>query len=151
MSLQQPKSASGFGVSTTILPLVLAIALSLSAASPLGEPLAPASSHALTLVSVEMFPEKVDLRGADPSQRFVVLGTFSDGLQRDVTSRSNFAVDNDEVAKIDGTSRIVGVSEGETRVRVEVEGHTAEAAIQVQDLLKEKTFSFTRDVGSILT
>ena len=151
MSLQEPKFATGFGGSPTILPLVLAVVLSLSVASPQGEPLAPASSHALTLVSVEVFPEKVDLRGAEPSQRFVVLGTFSDGLQRDVTSRSSFHVDNGEVAKIDGSSRIVGVSEGDARVRVEVEGHTAEAAVHVQDLVQEKTFSFTRDVGSILT
>ena len=151
MRLEKLKFATGFDGSPTVMLLVLAVVLGLSAASPQGEPLRPASSHALTLVSIEMFPDDVDLRGADPSQRFVVLGTFSDGLQRDVTSRSSFDVADDEVAKIEGSSRIVGVSQGETRVRVEIEGHAAEAAIRVQDLVREKTFSFTRDVGSILT
>ena len=145
------KFTSGFGVSQTVMLLMLAGVLSLSAASLQGEPLRPAGSHALTLVSVEMFPEKVDLRGVEPSQRFVVLGTFSDGLQRDVTSRSSFDVENDEVARIEGTSRIVGVSQGETRVRVEIEGHFAEASVRVQDLVREKTYSFSRDIGSILT
>ncbi len=38
-----------------------------------------------SLVSLRLFPQKAKLLGASGSQRFVVLGKYSDGLERDVT------------------------------------------------------------------
>ena len=109
-------------------------------------------SHSLTLVSIDLFPEEATLRGLNASQRFVVLGKFSDGLQRDVTSSCRFDLTDENIARIEGASRIVGLSQGETRMRVEIEGHEAEAQIQVEELNEEeKTLSFTRDLGPILT
>src|SRR5262249_3405237 len=39
-----------------------------------------------TLISLRLFPQKVTLWGAGGSQRFVALGKYSDGLERDVTA-----------------------------------------------------------------
>ncbi len=116
-----------------------------------GRSLGTAPSHALTLVSIELFPEEATLRGLDSSQRFVVLGKFSDGLERDVTASCRFDVADPDIAGIEEASRIVGLSPGETRMRVAMDGHEAEARIQVEELTREKTFTFTRDLGPILT
>ena len=56
MRLEKLKFATGFDGSPMVMLLVLAVVLGLSAASPQGEPLRPASSHALTLVSIEIVP-----------------------------------------------------------------------------------------------
>ncbi len=115
-----------------------------------GKGLGTARSHSLTLVSIDLFPKEATLRGANAAQRFVVLGRFADGLERDVTSSCRFHLTDENIATIE-TSRIVGLSQGETRLRVEVEGHEAEALIQVEDLTEERTASFTRDLGAIFT
>ncbi len=49
-----------------------------------------ARSHEPTLLAVRIVPEATTLWGADASQRFVVMGEYSDGLERDVTLESRF-------------------------------------------------------------
>ena len=46
----------------------------------------PAPSHVPTLLSLRLVPEQVSLQGPGASQHFVVMGTFADGLERDLTS-----------------------------------------------------------------
>src|SRR4051812_37185604 len=60
-----------------------------------------------TPVSVRVVPERVTLRGARAAQRFVVLGAFADGLERDVTSQSRFALSDPRIASLDQAGRIV--------------------------------------------
>ena len=116
-----------------------------------GRSLGTTPSHTPKLISIEIFPETATLRGLNTSQRFVVLGTFSDGLERDVTSVCRFEVANPEIAGIENMSQIIGLYPGETQLQVLIEGHEAEARIQVEKLTEEKTFTFTRDLGPILT
>ena len=136
------------------LPVIILLAIGvISGFSTIsqGKGLGTARSHSLTLISIELFPKEATLRGLNASQRFVVLGKFSDGLERDVTSSCRFDLTDGNIARIEGASRIIGLSQGETRMRVEMEGHEAEAQIQVEELTEKKTFSFTRDLGAILT
>ena len=45
-----------------------------------------------TPLSVRIVPERVTLSGARAAQRFVVLGAFADGLERDVISQTRFSL-----------------------------------------------------------
>ena len=103
------------------------------------------------LLSVRLVPETVTLWGSQSAQRFVVLGRYSDGLERDVTALSHFAVADSGVVEIDGLSRVAARSEGVTVLKVEVEGRVAQSTVRVQDVGNERLPTFARDIEAILT
>src|SRR5438128_1859217 len=45
-------------------------------------------------LSLRLIPQEIDLRGANASQRILVLGKYADGLERDVTGQSRFSLSN---------------------------------------------------------
>src|SRR5262245_43654619 len=51
-----------------------------------------ATDKRAVLLSVRIVPETVTLWGVEGAQRVVVLGKYSDGLERDVTALSHFVV-----------------------------------------------------------
>src|SRR5579872_6813937 len=75
-----------------------------SPASRAAEPQAP--------VSVRIVPERVTLHGARAGQRFLVLGTFADGLERDVTGRSRFSLSPPRLAALDPAGRLTARADG---------------------------------------
>ena len=111
----------------------------------------PTPAHLPQLLSVELVPQDVTLWGRKGSQRFLVLGKYSDGLQRDVTTLSRFSLSHSEVAKVDESGRVLALSDGETIFRAEVEAHVAETNVRVEEADEETPFSFARDIGGIFT
>ena len=103
------------------------------------------------LLSLHLVPNTVTLWGSQSAQRFVVLGEYSDGLARDVTTSSRFTVADSGVADLDGPSKVVARSDGVTLVKAEFEGRRAESAVRVQDAGKERVVSFARDIEAIFT
>ena len=110
-----------------------------------------AASHAPTLVSVRLAPEEASLWGWEASQRFVVLGTFADGLERDLTSRSRFQLSDLRLAGVDEAGRVVAIADGEVVLRAEIEGREAKARIRIEAADRQRPFRFDRDITSILT
>ncbi len=111
----------------------------------------PVPSHAPTLVSVRLVPEEASLWGREASQRFVVVGTFADGLERDLTSRSRFRLSDPRLADVDPAGRVVAVADGEVVLRAEIEGRGAQAPIRIEAADRQRPFRFDRDIASILT
>ena len=116
-------------------------------APPPGE---PAASYEAPL-SVRVEPRDVTLWGPGATQRFLVLGKFADGLERDLTSRSRFSVSESEVASVEATGRVVALGDGQTRLQVEASGRTVETTIRVEGSAEPRPFSFDRVIGGILT
>src|SRR5438067_7369269 len=114
---------------------------------------APAIAREKTnsLLSVRLVPENVTLRGARSSQRFLVLGKYVDGLERDVTASSRFTIVHQEIAQLIAPGRVTARADGKTVLRVELEGQVAETPLSVQDARKERPATFKRDIESILT
>lgn len=104
-----------------------------------------------SLLSLRLVPENVTLRGARSSQRFLVLGKYADGLERDVTASSRFTIAHQDVAQLSGPGRVTARADGKTVLRVELEGQVAETVLSVQDSRKERPATFKRDIESILT
>ncbi len=103
------------------------------------------------LLSLRLVPEKITLWGHAASQRFLVLGRYSDGLERDITGKGGFSIADPGRAAVDQRGRVRALADGETMIRVEVDGKSAIAPIRIQEAQTARPFSFARDIGGILT
>src|SRR5215467_9177669 len=79
-----------------VLPAVLAL---------LGCSYSWANAESPKLRSVRIMPQSIELWGADASQTFIVLGKYSDGLERDITSEGRVRSLAPEVARINSPRR----------------------------------------------
>ena len=111
----------------------------------------PAPTHAPTLLSLRLVPEQVRLQGPETFQRFVVMGTFADGLERDLTSGSRFHLSDTGLARVGDGGRVVALAPGEVTLRVENGGHEARSRIRIDAGAEPRPFRFDRDIASILT
>ena len=116
----------------------------------LASPQAAVRIHTPQLLSVRVLPEAPTLWGVKSSQRFLVLGRYRDGLERDVTSQSRFSIADPSIAKVE-EGRIVALADGATVLGVEVGDQVVKSEIRVKGLLEEKPFSFGREIGGIFT
>ena len=70
-----------------------------------------AESSPAKLLSLRLAPENPKLWGANASQRFLVLGKYSDGLERDITLESRFSVSDTKVVKVDKSGRVAALAD----------------------------------------
>ena len=110
-----------------------------------------AESPPAELLSLRLAPENPTLWGANASQRFLVLGKYNDGLERDITRESRFSVSDAKVVKVDQTGRVVALANGDSLLRAEFEGQSAKTQVRVSGSEVRRPFSFVRDIGGIFT
>ena len=103
------------------------------------------------LLSIRIVPENVTIRGAHGSQRFLVLGTFADRMERDLTAASRLTVADSQLIAIGERGLARPLTDGTTQLKAEFEGHAATSAIKIVDSQKGRPFNFQRDIGGILT
>ena len=68
------------------------------------------------LISIEIFPTKRVFQPQGTRQQTVVLGTFSDGIVRDVTALTVFSSSSESVAKVNEMGVVDKVGRGETAI-----------------------------------
>jgi hypothetical protein len=102
-------------------------------------------------LSVRVVPSDVVLWGKNASQRFLVQGTFADGLERDITHLSRFSISDSAIVKIDERGRVKALANGEVSLKVEVAGQVVRSKVRVEGSQETKPFSFARDIGGIFT
>lgn len=108
-------------------------------------------STKLRLLELRIVPKEVTLRGKEATQRFLVLGRYGDGLERDITEQSTLRVVDAGVATAEESGRVLAISDGETEVRAEFGGKVARTGMRVKGSREERSFSFARDLEGILT
>ena len=101
--------------------------------------------------SLRVVPETVTLWGNKASQRFVVMGEFTDGLERDVTGDSTFSVSDPAKGEIDGWGRFSARAAGQVVLTGRFGGLEAEGSVRIEGAGEERPFSFARDVDGIFT
>ncbi len=111
----------------------------------------PVASHSAQLISLRLLPEEVVLWGAKATQRVLVLGRYSDGLDRDVTRKSHFSVSDTRVATTDARGRVTALGAGVAVLTAQWEGQVARTEIRVEGSEQSRPFSFARDIGGIFT
>ncbi len=103
------------------------------------------------IISIQLAPSEVDLWGSNASQRFLVIGRFADGMERDLTARSSFTIANPKLAEVSPHGRVAALRDGETFLEAEVSGRAVRAKVRVKGSQEERPFSFGREIGGILT
>ena len=103
------------------------------------------------LRSLRLIPQERTLWGAKASQHFLVIGKYSDGLERDVTAESRFSISDSKVAKVDAEGRVVALADGTAVLTASLEGRSVKTEVRVEGSQETRPFSFARDIGGILT
>ncbi|MBM3800849.1 MAG: DUF1553 domain-containing protein [Acidimicrobiia bacterium] len=103
------------------------------------------------LEGLRLLPENATLWGAKASQRFVVMGSYSDGVERDVTSIARLSLSREGAARISGNAKVVAVADGQVTLTASVGGRSASTSIRVSGSEEQRPFSFARDLGGIFT
>ena len=102
-------------------------------------------------MSLRLLPDRMMLSGTAASQRFVVLGRTSDGLERDLTSKSRLSVDQPSTVRVDPSGQVRSLQNGKATLEARVGSLKAQASIDVESVGLNRPFSFGRDIGAILT
>ena len=103
------------------------------------------------LQSLRLIPQDRTLWGAKASQHFLVIGKYSDGLERDVTAESRFSLSDSKVAKVDEGGLVVALADGSAVLKASLGRRSAKTEVRVAGSQETRPFSFARDIGGILT
>ena len=101
--------------------------------------------------SIRLVPSEVRLQGGDASQQFLVMGKFSDGLERDLTAQAELSGSKSGLIRFTSHSRIQPLADGDLVLTAKVAGREATASIAIRGSQEKRPFSFPRDIGSLLT
>ncbi len=103
------------------------------------------------LRSLRIVPHDPTIRGANASQHFLVLGAYSDGVERDLTDQSAFSLTNSKVAKVEPGGRIMALADGKAVLTARFDRQSITTRIDIAGSQQTRPFSFPTDVGAILT
>lgn len=103
------------------------------------------------LVSLVVMPAKATLVGKGASQQFVAIGTYADGFSRDLTSRSDWMLSDPTVGDLPTGGTLTARAAGNVTLTAQFEGRTASSSVRVNVSEGDRSFSFQRDIGAILT
>src|SRR3954467_12439409 len=118
----------------TIIPLLVLG----TGALPLHAALAPASDF-------DVFPSDVNLKFSGDKQSLVVRFTEANGINRDVTTEAKITLADPAKAKI-VKGVVYPLADGETKAKIEWNGHVAEVPVKVEQATAEQPVSFRLDV-----
>jgi hypothetical protein len=110
-----------------------------------------ASNSPARLISIRVEPGDSTLHGAGVSQRFLVMGTLSDGTEQDFTDQAAWKISDPALARIDGMARLIALADGKLTLTATVQGHSARSSMLLERTQVERPFSFSRDVAGIFT
>lgn len=79
---------------------------------------------AASVESLEIYPPRAVLEGADAAQQFIAVATYSDGEQRDVTDLAVFLSNNEASTAIDAAGLATAALPGEAFVTARFDVHT---------------------------
>jgi hypothetical protein len=95
---------------------------------------------------VTVSPSRLELSGGNPSRQVLVT---SDG--RDASRGVQYTISNPAVATIDATGQVVARGDGETQLRVTMNGETAEVPVVVSGFLVDRPVDFVTEIEPLLT
>ncbi|MDE2667780.1 MAG: DUF1553 domain-containing protein [Acidobacteriota bacterium] len=103
------------------------------------------------LLSVRIVPEAVELEGAGATRQLLVMGSYSDRLERDVTSLSRWEFSDAGVATVSPGGEAEALAEGTTDLTARLGALSVTARLQVKGGAGRPPLSFAWDVERVLT
>ncbi|MBM3773807.1 MAG: DUF1549 domain-containing protein, partial [Acidobacteria bacterium] len=110
-----------------------------------------AGAENVTVRSLRLVPGDPTLWGVNGSQRFLVLASYPDGMQRDVTTQSRLAVSDAKLARVEAAGRIVALADGKFELAAHFAGQVAKTTVTAAGARDPRQFSFARELGGIFT
>ena len=96
-------------------------------------------------------PAETTLWGRQASQRFLVLATYQDGVEKEITSQAQFSLAGPPAVRLLDGGRVVSLADGEVTLQTRFGGLTATAQLQVRESGRERPIRFDREIVGILT
>ena len=121
-------------------------AASITPAVTTKHPVTPAAKQ--KLVSIEVFPAKLELSSIRDSRRLIVTATDERGLHRDVREEAKLTTTSPHIA-IESDGFVVPKSKGDAEIAVSVAGLEAKVPVHVADASAQPV-DFVREVVPIL-
>ena len=103
------------------------------------------SAFAADLAELRVSPTTVNLTTSHDRQGVVVQAVFADGITRDVTATSNWALGQEGIVRRDG-NMLYPAQDGATELKVEFGGKTLSVPVKVERAAEVKPVSFKLDV-----
>ncbi len=103
------------------------------------------------LQSIRLHPENPTLQGAGAIQRFLVIGRFSDGLERDITTDCSFTLSDSGIAEWTDAEHLIARRDGVVEVKARHEDHEISTQVTTRDTGLQKPFNFQRDIGGVFS
>lgn len=104
-----------------------------------------------TPVSLRIVPESRILQGSDASQQFLLIGTFADGMERDLTSQARWTNSSPQIGELNAEARLFARGDGKLTLTAALGGKSAQATVTVSGASEKHEFQFARSIGGILT
>ncbi len=153
---EQPVSTAASPESTTVAAEVKQPepAMAADAAATANAPAAAASESsppaASTIEKLVVYPDSIELNSVRDSQSLVAQLVHANGITRDVSDQIQLQIANPELLKQAGRVLHPG-QDGETVVKVELEGFSVEVPVKVTDAQTSPPVSFTNDVMPVFS
>jgi hypothetical protein len=116
---------------------------------------APVPAHSerkeAALREISILPPSISLTGPRARQRLVIEGLFEDGHQEDLTAQVKVTSSDARVAVTDDRGFVQPTGDGETTLKVALQGHEASAKVQVKDFAAPFVWSFRNQVLPVMT
>ena len=119
-------------------------------ASALALLIAAPAFAAPTLSKIDVYPSEMVLTGKDTVQRLMVIATYSDGSQKDVTGQAKFSNGGTTKFRLIG-NKVSSSINGEAPVTASFGGKTGQAKVTVREADLQRSWSFANDIVPIFT
>ena len=113
--------------------------------------LLPAFGAGPSPVSIRIEPKESRLRGNGASQQLLVIGTYADGGERDLTGEAAWKLSDPAPAVMEPGGRLAALKNGAVIATAVAAGRTAAATLHIEDVQAVRQFRFSREIGGILT
>jgi hypothetical protein len=101
------------------------------------------------LASLEVLPSRVELVGSRAMQHLVVLGTYANGQQRDLTRQAQFSLQADKIAVMQDGS-LIPLADGTTQLTATAAGKTVQVPVAVKQFRQEMPLDFHTEIIPLL-
>ena len=106
---------------------------------------------ALVLTGLEVFPPKIELRGADDGQQLLLTGKLPNQRLKDVTTEAAIQVGDATILQVTPTGRVVPLANGQTEITVSVGGQTVKIPCVVSHVGEALPINFANQIVPIFT
>jgi hypothetical protein len=103
------------------------------------------------IVELNVFPPRLELRGAGRGARLIVTGVDRSSGVRDLTTEAAYSVRDAGIAAVDARGIVTPLADGTTEVMVEAAGLRAAVPVTVADAAVELPINFANDIVPIFS